>query len=102
MSADGFQVLMSALLKAADVFQEQSGVLSRVMPADGPVVPDGGGADINQAMQAAARLLGTMNASLAAAISQHATGLGDAHAKYANSESGVAKLAYEITNPDSI
>jgi hypothetical protein len=102
MSANDFQVLMSALLNAADVFQEQSGVLSNVMPADGPVVPDGGATDINQAMQAATQLLGTKNAQLAAAISQHATGLRDAHAKYANSESDLAKLAYEITNPDTI
>jgi hypothetical protein len=102
MSANGFQVLMSDLLKAADVFSVQSGVLSRVMPDDGPVVPDGGGAGINQAMQQAARQLGTENAQLAAAISQHATRLREAHAKYANSESDVANLAYQITNPDSI
>ena len=102
MSANGFQVLMSDLLKAADVFQEQSGVLSRVMPAGGPAVPNGGGADVNTAMQAAVRLLGTMNAQLAAAISQHATRLRDAHAKYANSESDIENLAYQITNPDSI
>jgi len=93
---------MSSLLKAADVFQGQSGVLGNVLPADGPGIADAGGADINQAMQAAARQLGTMNAQLAAAISQHATRLLDAHAKYENSESDVAKLAYEITNPDSI
>lgn len=102
MSADGFQVLMSDLLKAADVFQGQSGVLSEVMSADGPVVPDGGGADIDQAMQAAARQLGTMHAQLAAAISQHATRLREAHARYAKSESDLAKLAYQITNPDTI
>lgn len=102
MSANGFQVLMSDLLKAADVFQEQSGVLSRVMPAGGPAVPNGGGADVNTAMQAAVRLLGTMNAQLAAAISQHATRLRDAHAKYANSDIDVASLANQIINPDKI
>lgn len=102
MGTDGFKVLMSDLLKAADVFQQQSGVLSRVMPGDGPVVPDGGASDINQAMQAAAQLLGTKNAQLAAAISQHGTLLQDAHAKYANSESDLANLAYQITNPDAI
>jgi 4-aminobutyrate aminotransferase-like enzyme len=102
MSADGFKVLMSDLLKAADVFQDQSGVLSTVMPADGPVVPDGGGAGINQAMQAAVQQLGTNNAQLAAAIGRHATRLRDAHAEYANTESHLADLAYEITNPDAI
>jgi hypothetical protein len=102
MSTDGFTVLMSDLLKAADVFQFQSGVLSTVMPADGPVVPDGGGVGINQAMQQATQLLGTKNAQLAAAISRHATGLRDAHAKYANSETDLSNLATEITNPDSI
>jgi Family of unknown function (DUF6317) len=102
MSANGFKVLMSDLLKAADVFQDQSGVLSRLMSADGPDVPDGGGADINQAMQEAAQQLGTDNAELAAAISRHATRLRDAHATYANAEGHLAKLAYEITNPDPI
>lgn len=102
MSTNGFQVLMSDLLKAADVFQVQSGVLSRVMPDDGPAVPDGGGAAINQAMQQATRQLGAENAQLAAAISQHATRLREAHATYANSESDIEKLAYQITNPDKI
>jgi predicted component of type VI protein secretion system len=102
MSTNGFQVLMSDLLNAATVFQEQSGVLSRVMPAGGPVVPDGGGADINQAMQAATQKLGSLNAQLAAAISQHATRLREAHTEYANSENDVENLAYQITNPDSI
>jgi hypothetical protein len=102
MSADGFKVLMSDLLEAAGVFQDQSGVLSTLMPADGPAVPDGGGADINQAMQAAAQQLGTNNAQLAAAIGRHAIRLRDAHATYANTEGHLAKLAYEITNPDPI
>jgi predicted component of type VI protein secretion system len=102
MSAHGFQVLMSQLLTAAGMFQEESGVLSRVMPADGPVVRDAGGADINQAMQTAVGKLGTMNAQLAAAILQHATRLQDAHTKYANDESDLANLAFKITNPDSI
>jgi hypothetical protein len=102
MSGDDFQVLMSDLLKAAKLFQEQSSVLSNVIPPDGPVVRDGGGADVNHAMQAAASQLGTMNAQLAAAIGQHATRLQDAHTKYANDEGDIAKLAYDITNPDSI
>lgn len=102
MSGDDFQVLLSALLKAAQVFQEQSAALSNVIPADGPVVRDGGGADVNHAMQAAASQLGTMNAQLAAAIGQHATRLQGAHATYANSEGDISKLAYDITNPDSI
>jgi hypothetical protein len=102
MSADGFQVLMSALLKAAGVFQEQSGVLGNVMPGDGLAVPDGGGAGVNQAMQQAVQLLGTRNAQLAAAISHHSTLLRQAHTTYAHAEKDLENLATEITNPDAI
>jgi Family of unknown function (DUF6317) len=102
MSGDDFQVLMSDLLVAAGVFQQESAALSNVIPPDGPTVRDGGGADVNHAMQAAASTLGTMNAQLAGAINQHATDLHDAHTTYANSEGDIAKLAYEIRNPDPI
>ena len=102
MSGDDFQVLMSDLLTAVGKFQQESVALSNVIPPEGPAIRDGGGADVNHAMLAAAQTLGAMNARLAAAINQHATDLQDAHTTYANSEGDIAKLAYEIRNPDTI
>jgi hypothetical protein len=102
MSTAGFHVFMADLLKAASTFEEQSGVLNAVMPAGGPACPDGGGSDINQIMQAAAAMLGLEHTNLAAVVGQHATRLRAAYQAYSKSETGVSKLAYEITNPGNL
>ena len=102
MSSAGFQVFMADLLKAASTFEEQSGVLNAVIPGGGPACPDGGSSDINQAMRAAAAMLGLEHTTLATVVGQHATKLREAHQTYSKSETGVSKLAYEITNPGEI
>jgi hypothetical protein len=102
MSSDGFKVLMADLLAASNVFQEEAGALAALMPVTGPGRPDGGSADINQALQGAADTIGLLNTQLVAVLGQHAGRLQAAHQTYAKSETSVSKLAYEITNPGDI
>lgn len=102
MTADGYQVFLADLLKTAQAFQEQAGVLSAIMPAGGPACPDGGSADIDHAMQGAAQLLGVLHTQLTTVISQHAARLRAAHARYSGAERQAAGLAYQITNPGAV
>jgi 4-aminobutyrate aminotransferase-like enzyme len=92
-----FSVVMNDLLTAADAFQQQSGVLSQMMPSDGPQpVPSGGDTAIDNAMHQAAQLLGELHSQLATAISRHGTDLQDAHDKYYKTETQLGQVASEL------
>jgi hypothetical protein len=63
----------AGLLRLADAFEHQSGVLRAVMNAGGPACPDGGGADLDEALRKAARLLGLLHEQLTVATGQQAS-----------------------------
>jgi hypothetical protein len=102
VSSQGFQVFLADLLSGADVFQEQSGVLGKIIPPGGPACPDGGSPDVDQAMRAAAQVLASLQSQLGTAVDQHATRLRGAYDKYAKTDANLASLAYEITNPGTV
>jgi hypothetical protein len=63
------------LLRLADAFQFQSGVLRSIMNADGPACPDGGAEDLDQALRKAAQLLGLLHEQLTVVTGQQARAL---------------------------
>jgi Family of unknown function (DUF6317) len=91
MSAAGFQVFLSDLQKASGVFHTESGTFGAIMPDNGPACPDGGSADIDQAMQAAMKLLGLLHAQMASVIQAHSVKLQDAHDNYERVDGGMAQ-----------
>lgn len=101
-----FSVVMNDLLTAANAFQQQSGVLTQIMPGGGPQpVPSGGDTAIDNAMRQAAQLLGELHSQLATAISRHGTDLQDAHNKYYKTETQLSQVASELIktiSPDPI
>jgi hypothetical protein len=63
----------AGLLRLADAFQYQSGVLRAIMNADGPACPDGGAGDLDQALRKAAQLLGLLHEQLTIVTGQQAS-----------------------------
>lgn len=102
MSGAGFQVVLPDLERMAGVFRRESTVLGAIMPADGPPCPDGGGAGIDAAMNAAVSLLGILHQQLAAVIGEHAGKLQAAHDNYENTETGLAQLAARLTTGGTV
>ena len=96
MAGDGYSVVMSDLQRAADTFDAESGKLRGLMPAGGPACPDGGGGGIDGALHAVLSGIGSLNASLAAAMAAHGRKLAQAHANYSHAEISSAQLCNDL------
>lgn len=102
MSGAGFQVVLSDLQSMAGAFQHESAAFGDVMPGSGPPCPDGGGTDINRAMDATVQLLGLLHQQMATVIGDHGAKLQTAHDRYEHTEISLAKLATELALPGTV
>lgn len=96
MGAGGFQVTLTELADTATVFNKQSDTFEAIMPNGGPAVPDGGGGDVDAAMDAAVKLLGALHQQMAAVIANHGAKLSAAHDNYERSEESNIELIHDI------
>jgi hypothetical protein len=98
----GFQVITSDLQRAAGVFRRESDTFRAIMPAGGPACPDGGSAEFDGALDAAARLLGLLHPQLVTVIGEHGAKLQVATDNYEPTEAGLTKLAQDLTLPGQV
>jgi Family of unknown function (DUF6317) len=96
VTGDGFTVVMSDLQRAANTFDAEAGKLRGLMPASGPACPDGGGGEIDGALRAVLSGLGSLNASLAAAMAAYGRKLAQAHANYSHAEITSTQLCNDL------
>lgn len=96
MAGGGFTVAMSDLQAAASTFDAESAKLRGLIPAGGPVCPDGGSGEIDSAMHAVLSGIGALNESLAGAMAGHGQRLGQAHANYSRAEITNAQLCHDL------
>jgi Family of unknown function (DUF6317) len=102
VSSAGFQVVLSDLEGMAGAFRHESAAFGDIMPGSGPPCPDGGGADINTAMDATVQLLGLLHQQMATVIGEHAAKLQTAHNRYEHTEISLAQLATQLTFPGTV
>jgi hypothetical protein len=96
VSAGGFQVVLNELANTATVFDRQSDTFEAIMPTGGPAVPDGGGGNIDAAMDAAVQLLGALHQQMSAVIANHGAKLSVAHDNYERTEENLVDLIHTI------
>lgn len=80
--SSGFQVMVADLAQASGTFHDEAGVLTAVMPPDGPACPNCGGDGADEALQTVVEALGALHMQLASVIDGHAQKLQTAHDKY--------------------
>lgn len=93
----GFQVVLSDLQAAASTFHTEATTFKAIMPSGGPPCPDGGSAEIDEAMHSAVRLLALLHLQMSAVIDEHGSKLQAAHDNYDRTEANLTQLAHDVT-----
>jgi hypothetical protein len=96
---NGFQVVMSDLLAASATFGTEAAAYKAIMPADGPVCPDGGNDAFNQSLRAAVQMIGALHLQAAGVIEADSAKLRKAHDNYVNTEESLTQLCNQISSP---
>jgi hypothetical protein len=99
---DGFQVVMSDLVDAAETFGSQAARLKAIMPADGPPCPDGGDGAFDQGLRVVVQMIGALHLQAAGVMEDDSAKLTQAHANYASTEENLTGLCHQIIAPDKI
>jgi hypothetical protein len=93
---DGFQVIMSEVLSASEVFGRQSRALASAVPDGGPAAVDGGDGVINAALSGALRAASLTTRQLSAVIEEHSQKLHTAYERYRSTEETNTQLAQQL------
>jgi Family of unknown function (DUF6317) len=102
LSGGGFQVVMSDLQSAAQVFHSEAATFAAIMPNGCPSLPDGGSAAFNGSLNAVVETLCLAHMQLGADIDDNGTKLQTAHDRYQHTEESLATLAQQISDPAQI
>jgi Family of unknown function (DUF6317) len=94
--SDGFQVIMSEVLSASEVFGTGSRILADAVSHGGPRPVDGGGAVINAALSDALRAASLTTGQLAAVIDTHSQKLHTAYDRYRGTEETNRQLCQQL------
>lgn len=94
--SDGFQVVMSDLLAASEVFETESRTLKGAVGDGGPRAADGGDGVINAALSDALRAAALTTGQLAAVIDSHSQRLRTAYDRYHAAEETNTKLCQQL------
>jgi hypothetical protein len=95
--SDGFQVVMSEVLSASEVFGRESRTLASTVPDGGPRAVDGGDGLINAALSDALRTASLTTGQLAAVIDEHSQKLRTAYQRYRSAEETNTQLCQQLT-----
>lgn len=93
--SDGFQVVMSEVQSASEVFGRESRTLANAV-AGGPRAVDGGDGEINAALSDALRAASLTTRQLAAVIEEQSQKLHTAYVRYRSTEETNAQLAQQL------
>jgi hypothetical protein len=94
--SDGFQVVMSEVLSASEVFGRESRALASAAPDGGPRAVDGGDGVINAALSDALRAASLTTRQLAAVVDEHSRKLRTAYQRYRSTEETNSQLCQQL------
>jgi hypothetical protein len=94
--SDGFQVIMSEVLSASEVFGSESRALASAVSHGGPHAVDGGDGVINAALSDALRAASLTTEQLAAVIDTHSQKLHTAYDRYRSTEETNRQLCQQL------
>jgi hypothetical protein len=94
--SDGFQVVMSEVLSASEVFGRESRILANAVSGGGPHAVDGGDGVINAALSDALRTASLTTGQLAAMIDEHSQKLHAAYQRYRSTEETNTQLGQQL------
>jgi Family of unknown function (DUF6317) len=100
--SDGFQVVMSDLLAAAETFTAEGNTFVSIMPGSCPALPDGGSAGFDGSLRAVVEAICLLHLQIGGDIEDSGGKLQTAHSNYQHTEESLTKLADQISDPSKI